>query len=203
MNKQRVVFISALAATIALGLGMNRVASAQSNASEASTAAKPQSITSATIITIHGKITTVERAKKLVTLEGPDGHKVTLKVENPYNLKAAKVGEPVVVRFYEVVTIRKKKPDESVPNASLNQGIVTARPGGVPGAVAEQQLSLLVTVDAIDEPNGTVTIKAPDGTTETVKARDPQNLKLIKVGDVLVVTVARALAVSLQKASAS
>ena len=28
-----------------------------------------------------------------------------------------------------------------------------------------------VTVDAIDEANKTVTVKAPDGTTETVKAR--------------------------------
>jgi hypothetical protein len=57
----------------------------------------------------------------------------------------------------------------------------------------------LVTVDEIDEANGTVTVKAADGTTQTVKARNPRNLKLIKVGDELVISVYRAVAISLQR----
>ena len=192
------------AAMLALGLGLNYDALAQSGQpAEISTSAKPETVRSAALVTIHGKIVAVDRAKKLVTLEGPEGRKVTLKVENPYNLKAAKVGEPVVTRFYEVVTIRKKKPDENVPSASLKEGLATAKPGGVPGAIAEQQVSLLVSVAAIDEANGTVTVKAPDGTVEEVKARDPKNLKRLKVGDDLVVTLSRAVAISLEKEPAS
>jgi hypothetical protein len=124
-------------------------------------------------------------------------------VQNPYNLNAAKVGEPFVARYYEVITIRKKKPGESVPSASLKEGITTARPGGVPGGTRELHVSLLVTVDAIDEANGTVTVKAPYGTTETVKPRNPQNLKRLKVGDQLVIRISRAIAVSLKKESGS
>jgi hypothetical protein len=188
---------------VVIGLGLNNGASAQTGpATGASPPGTLEAARSITVITVHGKIAEVDKANKQVVLEGPEGQKVTLRVNNPYNLKAAKVGEPVVTRFYEVVTIRKKRPDEVVPSASLKEGIATAKPGGVPGAVAEQQASLLVSVAAIDEANGTVTIKAPDGTVEKVKARDPKNLKQLKVGDDLVVTLDRAIAISLDKESA-
>src|SRR6266576_6423046 len=104
--------IPLIAGFVVIGLGLNYGASAQSG--QASPPGNVEAVRSITVITVHGKIVEVNKAKKLVTLEGPEGRKVTLRVDNPYNLKAAKVGEPVVTRFYEVVTIRKKKPDEVV-----------------------------------------------------------------------------------------
>jgi hypothetical protein len=200
MIGRRILLIAALAA---FGLGLQKGASAQSSqATGASPPASSEAVRSATVITVHGKIAEVDKAKKQIVLEGPDGRKVTLAVGNPYNLNAVKVGAPVVTRFYEVVTIRKKRPGEVVPSASLKEGVATAKPGGLPGAVAEQQASVLVSVAAIDEANGTVTIKAPDGTIEKVKARDPKNLKQLKVGDELVVSLDRAIAISLDKESA-
>src|SRR5215469_14111800 len=117
MRKRRVVLFSAV---IAIGLGFIRGAWAQSATPAASPEASPQGMVSGTVVTVHGKITSVNKAKKLVTLEGPEGRKVTLRVENPYNLNAAKVGAPFVARYYEVVTIRKRKPGENVPGASLS-----------------------------------------------------------------------------------
>src|SRR5262245_20472776 len=106
--------------TAALGLASNFGASAQPDQPAASSSpTRKGAIHSVTEITFHGKITEVDRANKLVTLEGVPGGKVVLRVQNPYNLKAAKVGEPVVIRFYEVVTMRRKKPGETVPTASL------------------------------------------------------------------------------------
>jgi hypothetical protein len=201
MIGRKIFLIAALAA---LGLGLNRGASAQSSeATGSSPPTSPEAIRSATIITVHGKIAEVNKGKKQIVLEGPEGRRVTLRVDNPYNLKEAKVGDPIVVRFYEVVTVRKKKPDETAPSFSLKGGIATAKPGGVPGAVAEAKASVVVSVAAMDETNGTVTVKAPDGTVETVKARDPKNLKQLKVGDDLVVTLERAIAISIDKESAS
>ena len=187
-------------ATLALGLGLYHATWAQTNPSvPASGTANSEAIRSATVVTVHGKIIKVDKAKKLVTIEGPEGRTATIMVENPYNLKVANVGDKVIVRFYEVVSIRKKRANENVPSASLKEGISTAKPGAVPGAVLEQHLKLLLTVEAIDEANGTVTLKAPDGTDERVKARDPKNLKRVKVGDELVVTLERAVGVSIEK----
>jgi hypothetical protein len=189
-----------LLAIIVLGLGFSSGAWAQAATSEASPApAETQGVGYATVQNVQGKIVGVDRAKSLVTFEGEGGRKVTLYVRNPDNLKAAKVGEPFAARFYEVVTIRKKKPGENIQSASLSAGIWTTNPLGVPGGARAIQAKVLVTVDAIDLANGTVTIKASDGTTETVKARDPRNLKLLKVGDELVIGLYRGVAISLSK----
>jgi hypothetical protein len=151
-----------------------------------------------TIVNFSGKIVDVDTAKSLVTLEGPEGARVTFTVENPDNLKAAKVGEPFSARYYDILAIRKKNPGEQVQDAAT-AGVWTTNQLGVPGGSRAMSVTMVVTVEAIDEANGTVTVKAADGTTKTVKARDPENLKLLKVGDQLVVQLYRAIAISLQK----
>jgi len=151
-----------------------------------------------TVVEFHGKIVAVNTDKKLVTLEGPQGRTVTVVVQNPDNLKASKVGEPFAARFYDVLTIRKKKPGENVQSATT-VGAWTTNPLGVPGGSRALMTTSLATVDAIDEANGTVTVKAKDGTSETVKARNPRNLKLLKVGDELVISLYRAVAISLRR----
>jgi hypothetical protein len=197
MIKRLVVLFS-----IVLGLGFGCIAWAQSPTGAATQGpAKSLSASYGTVLTVHGKIVNVNRLEKQVTVEGADGQKVTLNVMNPYNLDAAKVGAPFVARYYETIRIRKKKPGENVPTATLSSGVTTAKPGGVPGATSEVQGELLVKVDAIDLANGTVTVEAPDGTTQTVKARNRQNLKRLKVGDELVISDYRAVAISLEKHS--
>jgi hypothetical protein len=156
---------------------------------------------SATVVTVHGKIVSVNRAKKLVTLEGPNGKKVTVHVYNPYNLAAAKPGEHFVAKFYEIVTIRKLKRGESRPAASLAEGAVSAAPGQTPGAVAGTTVQLSVTIDAIDKDKETVAVKGPDGSVETVKVANPTNLKYVKVGDEIVITLSNVVSIWLEKES--
>jgi hypothetical protein len=188
------------AAGLALGIALGGYASAQTDAPAASSGTA-ESLRSATVLTIHGKITAIDKAQKLVTLEA-DGKSVTLKVENPHNLNTAKVGDRVVIRYFEVVSVRLKKPGETVPSVSVTEGITTAE-SGPPGAVAHQKASVLLTVAGIDEADGTVTLKGPDGSVEKVKVRNPANLKRVKVGDELVVTVSRATAIAVEKEAAA
>lgn len=160
-------------------------------------------IGSATVVTIHGKIVAVDRDKKLVTLEGPNGKKVTLEVKNPYNLAAAKPGEPFVARFYEIVTIRKKRPGESIPAVVLDAGIVSAMPGQTPGAAVGRSLQVLATIVAINKHEKTVDLKGPDGVVETVNVANPANLRHVKVGTELVITLTKVTAISLDRETAS
>jgi len=198
MIKRLAVLLSAI---LILGLGFNYGAWAQSPAPQATLAqTNPEGVGSATVVTFHGKIVAVDTGRKLVTLEGPAGRTVTVWVKNPANLRAAKVGEPFAARFYEILNIRKKKPGETVQNATT-VGVWTTNPLGVPGGSRATLTTALVTVDEIDKANGTVTVKAADGTTETVKARNPQNLKRLKVGDELVISLYRGIAISLAKES--
>jgi hypothetical protein len=188
-----------LTLVLALIVGANLPANAQSNPGATTTPPGPPSVGAASEVIVHGKIVAVNKSSKLVTIAGPEGNQIVLRVENHYNLKAAKVGDPVVAHFYEIVTIRKKKPGETVPAASLKEGIVSAQPGQTPGGAAAQQLELSVKVISIDKAHETVTIAGPDGNPETVKARDPRNLDKIKPGDELVVKVTRAIAIRIDK----
>lgn len=189
-----------MALVLSLGVALTGQARAQESAPTAGSSGG-EGVHAATVLTIHGKIAAVDEAKKQVTLEA-NGKQVTFQVDNPYNLKNAKVGDPVVVRYYEVVSVRKKKKGEEVPAVSLTEGIATAK-SGTPGAVAEQKATVLVTVTDVDAENGTVSIKGPDGSTEKVKARDPKVLKHLKAGDELVVTVTRATAIAIEKEAAA
>jgi hypothetical protein len=156
---------------------------------------------SETVVTVHGKIVSVNRPKKTVTLDGPRGKQVTIHVYNPYNLEAAKAGAPFVAKFYEIVTIRKLLPGESLPAASLAEGIVSATPGLVPGAVAGTQAQMVVTIDSIDRDKKTVGVEGPDGSIETVSVANPANLKHVKVGDKIVVTLTNVVAIALEPES--
>jgi hypothetical protein len=98
----------------------------------------------------NGKIVAVDSGRKLVTLEGQAGRRVTVWVQNPDSLRAAKVGEPFAARFYDALTIRKKKPGENVQSATT-VGVWTTNPLRVPGGSFAQLTSALVTIDAIDE----------------------------------------------------
>ena len=82
-----------LSTVLGLGfIGFNCRAWAQAATPEAlPTPANAEGASYGTVLTIHGKIVGVNRLKKQVTLEGPEGRKVTLNVMNPYNLQAAKV----------------------------------------------------------------------------------------------------------------
>ncbi len=175
------------------------LASAQADATASAGAANSEGIRAATVLTIHGTVAAVDKPEKLVTIQVPDGRKYTLKVDNPYNLDAANIGAGVVVRYYEVVSVRKKKPDESLPSLSVTGGVVTAKAGGLPGAVAEEHLNAVVSVVQVDKASGTVTIKGADGSIETAKANNPKVLSHLKAGDDLVITTSRATAISLEK----
>lgn len=160
-------------------------------------------IGSETVITVHGKIVSVDREKSTVTLQGPSGKPLTVHVYNPYNLAAAKPGEPFVARFYEVVTIRKKMQGEAIPSASLEQGIISASPGQTPGAAFGSQLQFVATITAIDTNKNTVELKGPDGKVETVNVANPENLAQVKVGEDIVITLTNVVAVALEKESAT
>jgi hypothetical protein len=160
-------------------------------------------IGSETVVTIHGKIVSVNHAKKEVTLEGPDGKQVTLHVYNPYNLAAAKAGGPFVAKFYEIVTIRKLKRGESLPAASVAEGIVGAVPGQTPGVAAGTKVQIVVTISAINQNKKTIEVKGPDGSVETVSVGNGASLKHVRVGEKIAITSFNVVAVALEPEAGS
>ena len=208
MTKSLAVVLFAL---LAVGLILNQPSFAQQASSSAQPAPSPAAaavappaphrhgISEATILIIHGKVASVDRAKRLVTLVGLEGNKVTFKVAKSANLASVKAGDPFAAHFFESVHVRRKRPGEVLPAVSIKEGISIATPGQTPGSVVHTKRKVVLTVTAIDAKDGTVTVKDPNGTEETVKVDNSKYLKHVKAGDDLVVTVRQAVAISLDK----
>jgi hypothetical protein len=150
-------------------------------------------------VQVKGTVAAVDKDNHTVTLKGPKGRTLTLDVQDPQKLDAVKVGDPVVATYMEAVAFQIKKPGTATPGTTVQETRVTSKPGETPAGAIGQEVTVTATITAIDKTAGTVTIKGPQGNTETIKAKDPKNLDLVKAGDLVEITYARALAVTLDK----
>jgi ribosomal 50S subunit-recycling heat shock protein len=156
------------------------------------------------LTTLTATVEAIDVAKRLVTLKGPKGNVVTVKVdERVKNLPQVQVGDQVVVKYYEALAFRVLAPGEVAPSPSATGAAAKAAPGEKPAAVGAREVTATVTVEAIDHKASTVTFKGPEGNSVTVKAQDPKNLEKVKVGDKVEITYTEALGISVEKAKKS
>jgi ribosome maturation factor RimP len=174
---------------------------AQTSGTEKAPAAadKPLGRSEGRAVTVKGTIAAIDKEKSTVTLKGPKGRTVTIEVKDPQKLEAIKVGDPVVATYMEAVAFQIKKPGTATPGTTVQETRVGSKPGETPAGAIGQEVTVTATITAIDKKAHTVTIKGPEGNTETVKAKDPKNLDLVKVGDLVEISYMQALAVSLDK----
>ena len=163
--------------------------------------APPGKVGTSEAVMVRATVESIDKAEHTVTLKGPRGKSFTVSVdEKAVNLAALKAGDEVLATYYEAVAFELKKPGEAVPGKSVTEGV--APPGSAPGApgVTGRQVKVVATIETIDMAKGTVTLKGPEGKSVEVKAKDPRNLRKVKVGDLVEITYTEALAVSIQPA---
>ena len=61
-------------------------------------------------VTITATVEAIDRKKTHVTLKGPEGNSVKVKVQDPKNLKNVIVGDPVVITYTEALALSVEKP---------------------------------------------------------------------------------------------
>jgi len=153
------------------------------------------------VVNLTATVKAIDLEKRLVTLQGPKGNEETIHVdERAKNLPQVKVGDLVKVKYYEGIAFRVLPPGQAASAPSATGTMTTAQPGQKPAGVAGREVTVTVTIEGIDLKAGKVTFKGPQGNSETVKAQDPNNLKLIKVGDQVEITYTEALAISVEEA---
>lgn len=150
-------------------------------------------------VRVRGTIAAIDKEQGTVTLKGPKGRTVTLEVRDRQKLDAVKVGDPVVAAYMEAAIVQVRKAGTATPGVTTQETRVSSKPGETPAGAIRREISVTATITAIDHKALTVTIKGPQGGTETITAKDPKNLDAVKVGDLVDITYMQALAVSLDK----
>jgi hypothetical protein len=148
-------------------------------------------------VRVRGTVEAVDKERGTVTLKGPQGRTVTLEVKDKAKLDAISAGDPVVANYVEAVAVRLSK--QGAPGVTTQETRLSSKPGETPAGGVGREVTVTATVTAIDKKANTVTIKGPEGNSQTVKARDPKNLAALKVGDLIDITYTQALAISLDK----
>ena len=134
-----------------------------------------------------------------VTLQRADGSLVKFVAgDDVRNLPQVKVGDEVTVTYYEALAYEVRKPGDAAPGTSVAEGTTRAKLGEKPGGGAARATTVTATIAAIDKAAMTVTLRGPDGDLTTVKARDPQKLDRVAVGDLVDITYTEALAISVE-----
>ena len=150
-----------------------------------------------TIVT--ATVEAIDLQNRVVTLKGPKGKVFDLKVgERVKNLPQVKVGDEVVVKYYESIalTVMSPGPGEGV---KTSEAVVAAKPGERPAGAAARQVTVTATVQDISPKKTYVTLKGPEGKTVDVRVRDPKNLENVKVGDQVIITYTEGMAISVEK----
>ena len=155
------------------------------------------------LLSVTGRIEAIDHASREVTLKGPQGRVETFSVSKEVKrLDEAKVGDYVTVRYYAgfVAELRKPTAEEKKTPLVVLEGEGRAPASAAPAAGGLRRLKVVVTVEGLDRPTETITVKGPADRYYTARVADPANLTKMRIGDTIVVTLTEAAAISLDKA---
>ena len=187
----------ALLIALAAIAGSERPAAAQSTATAAK--AGPRMVVAETT-SIEARLDVVDVKTRRMTVTGPRGKALTLKVgPDVKDLDQVKPGDQLVVRYFEPLVLFVRKSGE--PRAATEGTAVQVIPRGKrPVAVAVDTVEFKGTVEAIEYAKRRLTLKGPEGKTRTIKV-DPSVKRLgeVKKGDQVVARYTEAIAISVQK----
>ena len=178
--------------------------------SSALSADEPSAATSAPItrkeavlVTITASVEAINPESREVTLKGPLGNTVTFTVDQRVKrLNEVKVGDFVRADYYVSIAaeLRKPTPEEEKNPIVLLDAAGKAPPGTSPAAGGLRRFKVVTTIEGLDRPTQTITVKGPLGNYLTARVADPSRLTQMRIGETIVVTYTEALAVSLEKA---
>jgi hypothetical protein len=154
------------------------------------------------LVTVTASVEAIDPASREVTLKGPLGNTVTFTVDQRVKrLSEVKVGDLVRADYYVSFAAELRKPtaEEKKTPFVLLDAAAKAPPGALPAAGGLRRFKAVTTIEGLDRPTQTITVKGPRGNFLTARVADPSNLTKMRIGENIVVTYTEALAISLEK----
>jgi hypothetical protein len=151
------------------------------------------------VVEARAMVTGIDLPQRLVALKDEKGQEIVVEVsEAVRNLDQVKVGDEVVVSYTEALAWQVKAAGEGAPGVSTGTDVTRAKPGDKPGGTVGRTVTVSATITAIDMAHDTVTLTGPGGRSQTIKARDPANLRKVQVGDLVDITYSEAVAIAVR-----
>lgn len=157
----------------------------------------------AVLLSVTATVEAIDLKQREVSLRGPLGNVVTLSVDKKVTrLNEVKVGDAVTADYYVSFAAELRKPtaeEEKNPIIVLEAG-GKSTPKASPAAGGARWIRAVTTIEGLDRPTRTITVKGPLGRYVTARVADQSWLSQPRIGETVVVTYTEAVAVSLEKA---
>jgi len=165
-------------------------------------ASEPGKAAMARAAVISAEVMAVDRFSRVLTLKGPKGNVqdvvISPDVKNFDNIKA---GDFVMVRFVQSLALELQK-TKSADGSKIDvkEEAVKAKPGERPAIAGAREITAIAKVTAVNKKDKTITLRGPRGNSVTLDVNNPDQFKVVKVGDEVKVQYTEAVAVSVEPA---
>jgi hypothetical protein len=167
-------------------------------------AAAGRSRSDSVLVTLTASVESINATNRELTLKGPLGNEVTVTADKRVKrLSEIKVGDMIRADYYLSVAadLRAPTPEEEKTPFVMLDAVGKAPAGEAPGAAGVRRFKVVATVEGLDRPTQTVTVKGPLGNYFTARVADVSNLTRLKIDDKIVLTCTEAVAISLEAAT--
>jgi len=164
-------------------------------------ASEPGKAAAVRAIKVTAQVVALDKATRTVTLKGPQGNTVEVVAgDEVKNFAQIKVGDFVVVEFVQALSLELQKAKTGASGITTQSAAATAKPGERPAAAAGREVTAIAKVTAVNQKAKTISLKGPRGNVVTLDVQNPDQFKVVKVGDEVLVTYTEAVAISVEPA---
>ena len=152
---------------------------------------------------VNAVVEAINHETREVRLKRSDGEIIEFVAsEEARNLGQVAVGDIVNAEYVHSVSIEVVANEGYEPESAEVQAMARTKAGEMPGVAAINTQVATATVEEINIEANTFKLKGVDGTVNEYTARNPQNLKRAKVGDLVIMTVTDAVAITVEEVAA-
>ena len=156
-------------------------------------------------VTMQGTVTAIVADTRELTLMGTDGGLITITAsEAVERFDEIAVNDVLKFEYYTYMKAEFREPTAE----EIAEPLVVVAEGGKapegmdPAAVVGAVVKAVVSIEVLNRPNMTATVKGPRGNYATIQMEDEKLITELKIGEVLILIYAEAIAVSLEKVGA-
>jgi hypothetical protein len=150
---------------------------------------------------LSAQVVAIEKKSRTISLKGPKGKVVDIVAgDDVKNFDQIKVGDFLMVRYVQSLALELQKAKSGMSGISATDTVVKAEPGQRPAVAGGREVSAIAKVTAIDQKAKTMSLTGPRGNVVTLDVQNPDQFKVVKMGDEVLVTYTEAVAVSIEPA---
>ncbi|MGI9531454.1 hypothetical protein [Lutimonas sp.] len=157
-------------------------------------------------VTMQGTVSAINKETREITLMSKEGGLVTLTAgEEVERFDEIAVDDVMQFDYYTYIKaeFRDPTPEELAEPLQMMAEGGKAPEGMDPGAVVGAIAKAVVTIEVLNRPNMIATVKGPNGNYVSIPMEDEELITELKIGEVLILTYAEAMAISLEKITVS